>query len=174
VRKKWYPSQCLRALEKFKYLTNPPYHQSDVTRNIISSENLCYFFLSKTAKKNHFHKVKLHHWEDEVADLRILRLNVKNPPTCMQKFRNKNLMQIMEKEGYGYTFYLQDCKAKYSTVILWKYTSIVSIFRCQNKTNTRKMSEKQARLKYFLLGAGNEVKKQCASSSWREKSIFPY
>jgi hypothetical protein len=105
-----------------------------------SSENLCYFFLSKTAKKIHFHRVKFHHWEDEVADLRILRLNVKNPPTHMQKFRNKHLMQIMEEEGYGYTFYLQDCKAKYSTVLLWKYMSIVSIFRRQNRTNTRKMS----------------------------------
>jgi hypothetical protein len=59
VHKKWYPSQCLRALEKFKYLTNPPYHQSDVTRKIISSENLCYFFLSKTAKKNSFSQSKI-------------------------------------------------------------------------------------------------------------------
>jgi len=44
----------------------------------------------------------------------------------MQKFRNKNLMQIMEEEGYGYTIYVQDCKAKYSTVILWKYTHCVN------------------------------------------------
>ncbi len=28
----------------------------------------------------------------------------------MQKFRNKNLMQIMEEEGYGYTFYLKIAK----------------------------------------------------------------